>query len=145
MAFRLATDADEPTELHDINVTPFIDVMLVLLIIFMIAAPLATVTVPLDLPVSTADAPPDPQEPIVISLQGDLKLSLGDREISRGALLAELDRASKGDKQARIFVRADKTVSYGDLMSLMDELRAAQYLKVGLVALDHAAPKAPGA
>jgi TonB system transport protein ExbD (group 1) len=145
MAMRLVSDTDEPAELHEINVTPFIDVMLVLLIIFMIAAPLATATVPLELPVSTADATPDPQEPILLSLQGDLKLSLGNREIGRGALVTELDRASKGDKQARIFLRADKTVPYGDLMALMDELRQAQYLKVGLVTLDQASPKGPAA
>lgn len=136
MAIKLFSDEDESPELHDINVTPFIDVMLVLLIIFMIAAPLATSTVPLDLPVSTATATPDPQEPILLSLQSDLKLSLGNRAIARSNLLAELDRASKGDKQARIFLRADKTVPYGELMVLMDELRQAQYLKVGLVTLD---------
>ena len=136
MSIKLGSDSDEMDEISEINITPFIDVMLVLLIIFMIAAPLATVTVPLDLPVSTAQAQPDPQEPIFLSLQGDLKLSLGDRAIDRTMLSGELDRASKGDKQARILLRADRSVAYGDLMGVMDDMRKAGYLKVGLVTED---------
>ncbi len=136
MSIKLGTDNDEMDEINDINITPFIDVILVLLIIFMIAAPLATVTVPLDLPVSTAQTQPDPQEPIFLSLQSDLKLSIGDRQISRGSLAAELEHASKGDKQARILLRADKNVPYGDLMGLMDDMRKSGYLKVGLVTDD---------
>ncbi len=142
MSIKLGTDSDDVEELSEINVTPFIDVMLVLLIIFMIAAPLATVTVPLDLPASTADAQPDPQDPIFLSLQSDLKLSIGDREIDRSLLGPELEKASRGDKQARILLRADKTVPYGDLMGLMDEMRKAGYLKVGLVTEDGAGGKA---
>ncbi len=136
MSIKLGTDGDEMDEINDINITPFIDVMLVLLIIFMIAAPLATVTVPLDLPVSTAETQPDPQEPIFLSLQSDLKLSIGDREIGREMLGPELERASKGDKQARILLRADKIVPYGDLMGLMNDMRKSGYLKVGLVTED---------
>lgn len=138
MSIKLGSDSDDMDEINDINITPFIDVMLVLLIIFMIAAPLATVTVPLDLPVSTAQATPDPQEPIFLSLQSDLKISIGDREIGREMLAAELERASKGDKQARILLRADKSVPYGDLMGVMDDMRKAGYLKVGLVTEDGA-------
>ena len=136
MSIRLGSDSDEMDEINEINITPFIDVMLVLLIIFMIAAPLATVTVPLDLPVSTTETPPEQTEPIFLSLQSDLKLSLGDREIDRSALGPELERAAKGDKQARILLRADKSVPYGDLMSLMDEMRKTGFLKVGLVTED---------
>lgn len=138
MSIKLGSDGDELDEINDINITPFIDVMLVLLIVFMIAAPLATVTVPLDLPVSTAQAQPDPQEPIFLSLQSDLKLSIGDRQIARDALAAELERASGGDRQARILLRADRGVSYGDLMGVMDAMRTAGYLKVGLVTQDGA-------
>lgn len=138
MSIKLGSDGDELDEINDINITPFIDVMLVLLIVFMIAAPLATVTVPLDLPVSTAQAQPDPQEPIFLSLQSDLKLSIGGRQIARDALAAELERASGGDRQARILLRADRGVSYGDLMSVMDAMRTAGYLKVGLVTQDGA-------
>ena len=136
MSIKLGTDGDEVEEINEINVTPFIDVILVLLIIFMIAAPLATATVPLDLPVSTAQAQPDPQEPIFLSLQADLKLSLGERQIGREMLASELERASKGNKQARILLRADRTVPYGDIMGLMDDMRKAGYLKVGLVTED---------
>jgi biopolymer transport protein ExbD len=138
MAIRLGSDGDELDEISEINITPFIDVMLVLLIIFMVAAPLATATVPLDLPVSTANAQPDQDEPILLSLQGDLTLSLGERRIERGLIAQELMRATKGDRQARILLRADRSVPYGDLMGLMDDLRGAGYLKVGLVTEDGA-------
>ena len=138
MSIKLGSDSDEMDEINDINITPFIDVILVLLIIFMIAAPLATVTVPLDLPVSTAQAQPDPQKPIFLSLQSNLNVSIGDRERPRTSLGGELDRASKGDKQARILLRADKSVPYGDLMGLMDDMRKAGFLKVGLVTEDGA-------
>lgn len=138
MSIKLGSEDDEMDEINDINITPFIDVILVLLIIFMIAAPLATSTVPLDLPVSTAQAQPDRDEPIFLSLQRDLKLSLGDREIDRSSIGSELVRASKGNKQARILLRADKSVEYGDLMDLMDEMRKAGFFKVGLVTEDRA-------
>lgn len=139
MSIKLVHHSDELPENHEINVTPFIDVMLVLLIIFMIAAPLATVSVPLELPVSTADAQPDLQEPIYLSLQSDLALSIGERQIAPEQLGPELERASKGDRQTRIFLRADRTVDYGDLMGLMDRLREAGYLKVALVSLEQTA------
>ena len=133
MSIKLGSDSDDMDEINEINITPFIDVMLVLLIIFMIAAPLATAAVPLDLPVTTAATPPKQPDPIVLSLKSDLSLSIGDREIARSALLHELDAATRGDKQARILLRADKRISYGNLMTLMDEMRKASFLKVGLV------------
>lgn len=138
MAINLGSDGDEMNEIGEINITPFIDVILVLLIIFMIAAPLSTATVPLDLPVSTATAQPDQNDPIFLSLQSDLKLSLGDKAIDRSLIGPELDRAAKGDKQARILLRADKSVAYGDLMALMDDMRKSGYTKVGLVTDDSA-------
>lgn len=145
MSIKLVHNSDELPENHEINVTPFIDVMLVLLIVFMIAAPLATVSVPLELPVSTADTQPDPQEPVYLSLQSNLTVSLGDRPIAADMLGPELERATKGDKQARVFLRADKTVDYGDLMALMDRLRDAGYLKVALVSLEQTQAGAAGA
>ncbi len=129
------TDGDLE-EQHDINVTPFIDVMLVLLIIFMVAAPLATVNVPVELPVSTAQPQPQQEEPIVLSVKNDLTLAIGDKPVERNTLAATLDEASKGDKDQRIFLRADKSVGYGDLMEVMNALRAAGYLKVALVGLE---------
>ncbi|MCD7098231.1 TonB system transport protein ExbD [Stenotrophomonas sp. MMGLT7] len=136
MAFKLESGDDAEEGLHEINVTPFIDVMLVLLIIFMVAAPLATVNVPLDLPVSSAQAQPEPREPVVVSLQADLRVFVGEEEVDRAALAGRLDGLLGGDRESRIFLRADKTVPYGDLVGLMDELRQAGYLKVALVALN---------
>lgn len=148
MAVKLSSsEGDELEETHDINVTPFIDVILVLLIIFMVAAPLSTVDVNVDLPASTATPVPRPEKPIFVTLKADDTYALGDDAVSRDALPASLDRATEGDKDKRIFVRADKSVNYGDVMDLMNLLRGAGYLKIGLVGLDagaHAEPPAPG-
>ncbi len=135
MAMRLDHGADELEEVHDINVTPFIDVMLVLLIIFMVAAPLATVDVPVDLPSSNAQ-PQQPDKPIYLTLKADLSLAIGDEPIARGALAGALDAATGGNKDDRIFLRADRSVPYGDVMQVMNDLRAARYLKVALVGLE---------
>jgi len=139
MAMKLSHSDDGLDLNHDINVTPFIDVMLVLLIIFMVAAPLATVNVPVDLPVSTAEAQPQNEDPIVLSLAKDLSLSLGNDRIERAALGVRLGERTRGNLGARIFLRADKTVDYGDLMALMNELRGAGYLKVALVGVEQGA------
>jgi len=131
-------DDDDLTETHEINVTPFIDVILVLLIIFMVAAPLATVDVAVDLPAASATPTPKPDKPIYLTLRADLSLVVGEATVDRAGLAAALDSASSGDRDARIFLRADKGISYGDLMTTMDDLRSAGYLKVALVALDRA-------
>ena len=136
MSVRLDHRDDALGELHEINVTPFIDVMLVLLIIFMIAAPLATVDLAVDLPAATAEPSPQPDEPLIVTLKADLTVTLGNDAITRGALAGALDAATTGDKSERVYLRADKTVPYGELMRLMDDLRAAGYLHVALVGLD---------
>jgi biopolymer transport protein ExbD len=136
MAARLKNGADDLGEMHEINVTPFIDVMLVLLIIFMIAAPLATVDVAVNLPASTMERQPRPDKPLFLTIKPDLSLALGDNAISREAMGPALEAATNGDKEQRIFLRADKAVSYGDLMEVMNVLRATGYLKVALVALE---------
>jgi biopolymer transport protein ExbD len=134
---------DEPDELSEINVTPFIDVMLVLLIIFMVAAPLATVDVPVDLPPATATSQPRPDQPLYVTLRADLTVHLGDAAVARDALGAALDAATGNDHDTRVFLRADRDVGYGELMELMNVLRAAGYLKVALVGLDTATTAPP--
>ena len=127
---------DELAENHEINVTPFIDVMLVLLIIFMVAAPLATVDVNVDLPISNATPAQRPDTPIYVSVKPDLTLALGNEDIAPDGLKAALEGATGGDREQRIFLRADETVSYGDLMGVMNALREAGYLKIALVGLE---------
>ncbi|HYH18537.1 MAG TPA: TonB system transport protein ExbD [Azospirillum sp.] len=138
MAARLDRGSNDLAENHEINVTPFIDVMLVLLIIFMVAAPLATVDVPVDLPASTAQPNPRPDKPLFLTIQADRTLAVGDVPVAREALGAALDGATRGDKGTRVFLRADRTVDYGELTEVMNALRAAGYLKVALVGLEGA-------
>jgi biopolymer transport protein ExbD len=136
MAMRLGRGEDDLQEAHEINVTPFIDVMLVLLIIFMVAAPLATVDIAVDLPSSTAEPQRKPDKPVYLTVKPDLSLTLGDDMISRDTLAGALEAATAHNKDERIFLRADRVVSYGDVMEVMDALRAAGYLKVALVGLE---------
>ncbi len=135
MASRL-DDNDDLVETHEINVTPFIDVILVLLIIFMVAAPLATVDVPVDLPVSTATRTPRPATPLFLTLKEDRSVIVGERAVSRADLGAALDAATSRDREQRVFVRAARTVDYGQLTDLMNDLRKAGYLKIALVGLE---------
>ncbi|CAI8964521.1 MULTISPECIES: TonB system transport protein ExbD [Pseudomonas] len=141
MGLHLNEGGDDLAENHEINVTPFIDVMLVLLIIFMVAAPLATVDIKVDLPASTAKPAPRPEKPVFLSVKADQKLYVGDDQVQPDQLGAILDAKTKGDKDTTIFFQADKGVDYGDLMEVMNTLRAAGYLKVGLVGLETAAKK----
>jgi biopolymer transport protein ExbD len=136
MAIRLDHGADELTEVHDINVTPFIDVILVLLIIFMVAAPLATVDVPVDLPSSNTERQQRPDKPVFLTIKTDLSLAIGDDVVSPGNLPSALDAATGSNKDQRIFLRADRAVPYGDVMQVMNLLRSSGYLKVALVGLE---------
>jgi TonB system transport protein ExbD (group 1) len=136
MSVRLDHGKAEIEEVHEINVTPFIDVMLVLLIIFMVAAPLATVDIAVNLPSSAAPPQPRPDQPLFLTLRPDLSLALGDTVVARDAIAGALTQATNGNRDTRVFLRVDKVVSYGDLMAVMDLLRAAGFLKVALVGLE---------
>ncbi|WP_029353923.1 TonB system transport protein ExbD [Bosea sp. 117] len=137
-----SSDSDDLAENHEINVTPFIDVILVLLIIFMVAAPLSTVDVAVDLPASTAQPQQRPDKPVYFTVKDDLTLALGNEDVPRDGVAVALANITSGNKDTRIFLRADKTVSYGDLMEVMNLLRAAGYLKIALVGLEQL-PGAP--
>ena len=136
MSVRLDHGDDNLGELHEINVTPFIDVILVLLIIFMIAAPLATVDIPVELPSTTGARQERPDKPVFLTIRADRSLAIGEDPVSRDALAQALASAAKGNRNERIFVRADKTVSYGDVMQMMNDMRAAGFLKLALVGLE---------
>jgi biopolymer transport protein ExbD len=138
MAARLHHD-DDLVESHEINVTPFIDVMLVLLIIFMVAAPLATVDVKVDLPSSTAQPRPKPDKQVFLSIRADGQMVLGEQPVTHERLAGALRAATGGDQEQRVYVRADKTVTYAIIMDAMNDLRSAGYLKVALVGLEDAA------
>ncbi|WP_312408274.1 TonB system transport protein ExbD [Rhizobium sp.] len=127
---------EELQENHEINVTPFIDVMLVLLIIFMVAAPLSTVDVNVDLPASSAKPAQRPEEPLYLTVQEDLTLNLGNDQVAREQLTTRLNTITGGNKDTRIFLRADKAVGYGQFMEVMNLLRDAGYLKIALVGLE---------
>jgi len=136
MATRFRSDDDDLAENHEINVTPFIDVMLVLLIIFMVAAPLATVDVKVDLPASTAAPAPRPDRSIYVTVKADTSLAVGDDTVTLDKLTTALDAAAMDDKETRVFLRGDKSVDYGTIMAVMDRLRDAGYLKIALVAVE---------
>ncbi|KKI47604.1 biopolymer transporter ExbD [Obesumbacterium proteus] len=135
-----AGESAESREIHDINVTPFIDVMLVLLIIFMVAAPLATVDIRVNLPASSAQPQPRPDKPVYLTIKADKQLYLGDALTSSDRLSEQLNEQTKADKDTTIFLQADKAVDYATLMTVMDTLSTAGYLKVGLVSMESVAP-----
>lgn len=124
------------SENAEINVVPFVDVMLVLLIIFMVSAPLATVNVAVDLPPPNMDQkpPPNPKDPIFVSLQKTGQIYLGDNVVALGNLGGAVYQASKGDYESRIMVRADKEVIYGNVMQVMNILQEQGFFKVALIA-----------
>jgi len=143
-----AGDDDDLEESHEINVTPFIDVMLVLLIIFMIAAPLSTVDLPIDLPTSTATPQKKPDKPTYVSIKPDLAVAIGETMVKRVDLIRSLDSMPDASKEKAIFLRADRAVPYGDMMDVLELLRAGGYTKLKLVTLEgvpdrSAVPPAP--
>src|SRR5215207_7963371 len=121
--------------ISEINVTPFVDVMLVLLIIFMVAAPLLTVGVPIDLPETEAKALNSDTQPINISINEAGQIHLQNTEIPLDELVAKLGAIAKAGYEERIYVRGDKTTDYGTVMRVMARIQAAGYTKIGLVTL----------
>jgi biopolymer transport protein TolR len=121
--------------MSEINVTPFVDVMLVLLIIFMVAAPLLTVGVPIDLPETQAKAMNSETQPITISVNESGKVYLQETEIPLEEVVPKLAAISKTGYEERIYVRGDKTTNYGIVMQVMARIQAAGYTKIGLVTL----------
>lgn len=117
----------------EINVTPFVDVTLVLLIIFMVAAPLLTVGVPVDLPKTEAKSLPSDQEPINITILNDGRIFLQEDQVSFDDILPRIDAISKNDFERRIFIRGDATSQYGIVMQIMSKINAAGYRNLGLV------------
>ncbi len=119
--------------MSEINVTPMVDVMLVLLIIFMVSAPLLTVGVPIDLPRTAAQSVDQNKDPITVSVNDKGQIYLGDAEVSYADLVAKLQAATKGNMEERIFVRGDKKVDYGTVMRVMGRLSGSGFKRVALV------------
>jgi biopolymer transport protein TolR len=117
----------------EINVTPFVDVMLVLLIVFMVTAPLLTVGVPVDLPKTHAQALGQDREPLTVSLRRDGRIYLQNTQVPEAALVSKLNAIAANGYDQRIFVRADKSVDYGSVMEVMGLLSEAGFTHIGLV------------
>ena len=120
-------------QISEINVTPFVDVMLVLLIVFMVTAPLLTVGIPVDLPKVKASALTDQKDPIEITVKLNGIVYLGETEVEIDNLIARLNAITNLNTEARIYVRGDRVVSYGRVMEIMSKINSAGYLKVALV------------
>lgn len=118
----------------EINVTPFVDVMLVLLIVFMVTAPLLTVGVEVDLPKTQAGQINADAAPLVVSMKADGSLYLQEAEVDSDALIPRLQAISEANPDIRIFVRGDAAVTYGDILGIMGRIQAAGFSKVALVA-----------
>jgi biopolymer transport protein TolR len=127
MAFKLNRSRNEP--MSEINVTPFVDVMLVLLIIFMVTAPLLTVGVQVDLPESAADSLPDDQEPLTVTINSKGEIFIQESQVSSEKIIPKLLAISKN----RTYVRGDKNINYGRVLEIMGTLSGAGFSKVALI------------
>ncbi|UVK77844.1 MAG: Ton complex subunit ExbD [Sodalis sp. Fse] len=135
MAMHLNENIDDTGEIHDINVTSLIDIMLVLVVIFMAAAPLATVDIRVDLPNSTSAPQARSKKPLFLSIKANKQLYIGEQRVDMTTLVQTLDKQTQGNKETTIFFQADKSVDYVTLISVMDNLRLAGYFKIGLMGL----------
>ena len=119
--------------MSEINVTPFVDVMLVLLIVFMVTAPLLTVGIPVDLPKVKASALTDQKDPLEITVKIGGEVYLGESRVEVENLIPRLKAITELNKEARIYVRGDRVVAYGRIMEIMSLVNSAGYIKVALV------------
>ena len=131
MAFKFNRSRKEP--MSEINVTPFVDVMLVLLIIFMVTAPLLTVGVQVDLPESAADSLPDDQEPLTLSINSKGEIYIQEIQVNYQKLIPKLLAIAKNRTDTRIYVRGDKTINYGRVLEIMGLLSGSGFTKVALI------------
>jgi biopolymer transport protein ExbD len=136
MAMKLSNGGDDEDDLApmaEINVTPFVDVMLVLLIIFMVAAPLMIAGVPVNLPQSAAARQNPPQKPMVVTISPDQGLFIRDEQVARDGLIARLGELRQAEGDAVAYVRADKSIPYGAVMAVLGEVAAAGYTRISLL------------
>lgn len=119
--------------MSEINVTPFVDVMLVLLIVFMVTAPMLTVGVPVNLPNSEADSLPDDQEPLTLSINSKGETFIQDMKVSFNELVPKLLAISKNRTDTRIYIRGDRNINYGRVMEIMGKLSGSGFSKVALL------------
>ena len=131
MAFQFNRSRKEP--MSDINVTPFVDVMLVLLIIFMVTAPLLTVGVQVDLPESAADSLPDDQEPLTLSINSKGEIYIQEHQVTYQKMIPKLLAIAKNRTDTRVYVRGDKNINYGRVLEVMGTLSGAGFSKVALI------------
>jgi biopolymer transport protein TolR len=120
--------------MSEINVTPFVDVMLVLLIVFMVTAPLLTVGVPVDLPETNAEPITTPEEPLVVSIDAEGRIWLQETEVGTEQLVARLNAITGANPETRIYVRGDRSIQYGVVMQVMGLINQAGYRRVALLA-----------
>ena len=131
MAFKLKSSSREP--MSEINVTPFVDVMLVLLIIFKFTAPFLTVGVQVDLPESSADSLPDEQEPLTLSINSKGEIFIQESQVEFDKIVAKILAIAKNRTDTRIYVRGDKTINYGRVLEIMGMLSGSGFTKVALI------------
>ena len=131
MAFKFNRSKKEP--MSEINVTPFVDVMLVLLIIFMVTAPLLTVGVQVDLPESAADSLPDDQEPLTLSINSKGEIYIQEHQVTYQKMIPKLLAIAKNRTDTRIYVRGDKAINYGRVLEIMGLLSGSGFTKVALI------------
>ena len=131
MGFKLRSSKKEP--ISEINVTPFVDVMLVLLIIFMVTAPLLTVGVQVDLPETSADTLPEETEPLTLTINAKGEIFIQETKVEYEKIIAKIMAVSNNRTDTRIFVRGDKTINYGRVLEVMGRLSGAGFSKVALI------------